>query len=157
MARILADADVDRLVEENLPLVHRVVGWVTATGVPSHVPRADLTSAGMYGLFQAARGYDDERGVAFGTYAATRVRGALLDELRSRDWAPRAARTAAREIDAAREALTATLHRAPRHAELAEELGLDDDALRSVLSETSRIDLVNLEAAYPDTGDAPLP
>ena len=157
MARITTGSpDVDRLVEEHLPLVHRVVGWVTATGVPSHIPRADLTSAGMFGLFQAAAGFDESRGVPFDTYAATRVRGALLDELRSRDWAPRATRVAVRRVEAAREALTARLRRSPDTIELGTELGLDTDELHAVLSQSVRVDLVHLEAMYPESGEAPI-
>lgn len=157
MARITTGSpEVDRLVEQHLPLVHRVVGWVTATGVPNHIPRADLTSAGMYGLFQAAAGYDESRGVPFDAYAAGRVRGALLDELRSRDWAPRSTRVALRRVEAARESLTTKLRRTPDAAEVGAELGLEPAEVDAVLSQSVRVDLVHLEAMYPESAEAPV-
>src|SRR3954447_26230268 len=85
----------DKLVREHLPLVQYVVSEV-AHRVPSHVSRNDLLSAGMLGLAQAARSFDPERGIAFDRFASTRIRGALLDELRGRDWASRSVRSRAR-------------------------------------------------------------
>ena len=81
----------DGLVRDNLPLVHYAVAEL-AQRIPSHVSRNDLVSAGMLGLAQAARGYDPERGVTFERFASVRIRGALLDELRGRDWASRSVR-----------------------------------------------------------------
>ena len=95
-----ADIDIERatyednLVRQHLPLVQYVVSEV-AHRVPSHVSRSDLVSAGMLGLAQAARSFDPERGIAFDRFASTRIRGALLDELRGRDWASRSVRARA--------------------------------------------------------------
>ena len=78
----------DNLVRQHLPLVGYVVSEI-AHRVPGHVSRNDLVSAGMLGLAQAARSFDESRGIAFDRFASTRIRGALLDELRGRDWASR--------------------------------------------------------------------
>src|SRR4051812_43006184 len=80
-------ATVDELVETNLPLVGHLVREVLAK-VPVHVSRDDLTSAGMMALVVSAQSFDPVRGVPFARYAAIRIRGALLDELRSMDWRP---------------------------------------------------------------------
>src|SRR5579862_2993562 len=98
----------DELVRKNIPLVHYAVAEIAAK-IPRHVSRDDLVSAGMAGLAQAARNYDPERGIAFDRYASTRIRGALLDELRDRDWASRSVRSRARKVTAASEELTAKL------------------------------------------------
>src|SRR5262245_54835633 len=111
----------EHLVRENMPLVHYVVSEV-AHRVPGHVNRSDLVSAAMLGLAQAARSYDPERGVAFDRFASTRMRGALLDELRGRDWASRSVRARARSLKSAQDELTNRLGRTPTPEEIANEL-----------------------------------
>src|SRR6202165_1899369 len=98
----------DQLVRQHLPLVQYVVSEA-AHRVPSHVSRSDLVSAGMLGLAQAARSYDPERGIAFDRFASTRIRGALLDELRGRDWASRSVRARARRVQGTTQDLTTRL------------------------------------------------
>ena len=102
----------DELVREHLPLVGYVVAEI-AHRVPGHVSRNDLVSAGMMGLAQAARTFDPDRGIAFDRFASTRIRGALLDELRGRDWASRSIRARARGMQHATEDLTNKLGRTP--------------------------------------------
>src|SRR3954469_26033471 len=102
----------EQLVREHLPLVHYAVSEMAAK-VPRHVSRDDLVSAGMAGLAQAARSFDPARGISFDRYASTRILGALLDELRDRDWASRSVRSKARKMAAATDELTAKLGRAP--------------------------------------------
>ena len=129
------------LVEEHLPLIGYHVNEMMAR-VPRHVARDDLASAGALALVRAAEGYDPATGVPFNRYAAIRIRGALVDELRSMDWASRGARTKVRRLAAVTDELTATLGRAPSREQLAEALGVDvaevdqvrDDASRRVLS-----------------------
>jgi RNA polymerase sigma factor FliA len=137
-------AAVDRRREDtvraHMPLVGHLVREMLAR-VPAHVNRDDLLSAGYAALVAAARGFDEERGVPFARFAAARVRGALLDELRGLDWASRSVRQRARRTDTARQELTAELGRTPTAAEVAAHLGCtvediesaDDDVARAVV------------------------
>ena len=127
-------------VRAHMPLVGHLVRETLAR-VPSHVNRDDLLSAGYAALVAAARGFDESRGVPFARFAAARIRGGLLDELRGLDWASRSVRQRARRTDAARQQLTAELGRTPGAAEVAERLGCsvedieaaDDDVQRAVV------------------------
>lgn len=131
----------DELVAQHLPLVGYHVSEMLMR-VPRTVNRDDLASAGSLALVLAARAYDATTGVPFARYAALRIRGALLDELRSMDWATRGARHRARELTTTTETLAASLGRTPTRDELAAALGTDvagvdqarDDAARRVLS-----------------------
>lgn len=133
--------DRNRLVEDNLPLVGYHVSETLAR-VPAHVERDDLASAGAVALVKAADSYDAATGVPFNRYAAIRIRGALVDELRSMDWASRGTRSRVRRMTSVTEELTAQLGQAPSREQLAEALGVplsevDDaraDASRRVLS-----------------------
>jgi RNA polymerase sigma factor for flagellar operon FliA len=142
---LVPDHVEESLIRDNLELVHRTVNQ-TAARIPSHVSRDDLVSAGMAGLAHAARHYDANRGVPFDRYAATRVRGAVLDELRGFDWASRPVRTKARGLATLTESLTATLGRAPSEAELAEAADLTVAELRSLSNDVHRSVVLNYEA-----------
>lgn len=142
----------DRLVREHLPLVQYVVSEV-AHRVPSHVSRSDLVSAGMLGLAQAARSYDPERGIAFDRFASTRIRGALLDELRGRDWASRSVRARARGLQAAHEELTNRLGRTPSPAELAKLLDVPTDTVHKLVDDVHRATVLNYDSLVLE-GDA---
>jgi RNA polymerase sigma factor for flagellar operon FliA len=130
----------DDVVRSHMPLVGHLVREMLAR-VPSHVNRDDLMSAGYGALVAAARGFDSDRGVPFPRFAATRIRGALLDELRGLDWASRSVRQRARRTDTARQELTAELGRTPNVTEVADRLGCsvediesaDDDVQRAVV------------------------
>lgn len=113
----------DALVTSNLALVGYAVREVMAR-VPAHVQRDDLASAGSLALVQASRAYDPSQGVPFARYAAVRIRGALLDELRGMDWVSRGARARARNLQQTRDRLTSELGRAPSRDELANVLGV---------------------------------
>lgn len=117
-----ADRRREDIVQAHMPLVGHLVREMLAR-VPAHVNRDDLLSAGYAALVHAARGFDHERGVPFARFAAARVRGALLDELRGLDWASRSVRLRARRTDSARQELTAELGRLPTVREVAERLG----------------------------------
>jgi RNA polymerase sigma factor for flagellar operon FliA len=137
---LVADRRREDTVRAHMPLVGHLVREMLAR-VPAHVNRDDLLSAGYAALVAAARGFDEQRGVPFARFAATRVRGALLDELRGLDWASRSVRQRARRTDVARQELTAELGRTPSVAEVAERLGCtvediesaDDDVQRAVV------------------------
>ena len=136
----VVDRRREDIVQAHMPLVGHLVREMLAR-VPAHVNRDDLLSAGYAALVHAARGFDAERGVPFGRFAAARVRGALLDELRGLDWASRSVRQRARRTDTARQELTAELGRTPTIAEVAARLGCsvedietaDDDVQRAVV------------------------
>ena len=140
------------LIREHLDLVRRMVAQTTSR-VPSHVSRDDLLSAGMAGLAMAARAFDAARGVPFDRYAATRIRGAVIDELRSFDWASRPVRTKARALASTTETLTGTLGRTPTSAELAEASGLSMGALSRLTDDVHRAVVLNYEAIL-ETGDS---
>jgi RNA polymerase sigma factor for flagellar operon FliA len=142
-------ATEDELVREHLQLVHYAVADM-ATRLPRHVSRDDLISAGMAGLAQAARSYDPDRGIRFDRYASGRIRGALLDELRSCDWASRTVRTKARRISEATESLTATLGRAPTAGELADHLGVDVRDVVGNGADVHRATVLNYESLFTD-------
>jgi RNA polymerase sigma factor for flagellar operon FliA len=142
----------DALVREHLPLVQYVVAEI-AHRVPNHVTRSDLVSAGMLGLAQAARTFDPGRGIAFDRYASTRIRGALLDELRGRDWASRSVRSRARGLQAATEDLTNRLGRAPSTDEVARELRLDRSEVERLVDDVHRATVLNYDSLVVD-GDA---
>lgn len=131
----------DELVTQHLPLVGYQVSEVIRR-VPSHVQRDELAAAGSLALVLAARAFDPELGVPFARYAAVRIRGAILDDLRGMDWASRGARQRARQLTDLTEKLTAALSRKPTRDEIAEALGVPvtevdatrGDAERRVLS-----------------------
>src|SRR4051794_17443425 len=142
---------VNGLVEKNLPLVGHLVRELLAK-VPLHVSRDELTSAGMMALVVAAQGYDAERGVPFARYASIRIRGALLDELRSMDWAARSVRTQAREMDNVHQQLAAALGRAPSPNEVATALGVSVSELESLQYDVARARTLSLQGFAPESG-----
>jgi len=136
----------DELILRYAPLVQYVAGRLGA-GLPSHVERADLVSYGIFGLIDAVERFDPARGCRFETYAIARIKGNIVDELRSLDWVPRSVRAKARSIERALARLEAKLHRSPSDAELADALGMNDDQLRQALTQTSLMSLVTFDAA----------
>ena len=145
----------DRLVLHYAPLVKYVAGRV-GTGLPTHIDVADLIQSGIFGLVDAIEKFDPERGLRFETYAMQRIRGAILDDLRSQDWVPRAVRSRAREIERAHERLGARLRRTPTDAEVAAELGITLRELRDLYGQlrlTSVLALDDLVGASKDNGN----
>lgn len=136
---------VEARVLAHTPLVERVV-HETMRRVPSHVDRDDLTSAGLTALVQAARAYDDGRGVPFDRYAAARVRGAVLDELRSADWASRSVRRRARDLDEARTRLAAGSEHPPTTADVARAAGLTEQEVQAHGDDVARAQVLSLHA-----------
>ncbi|GAB7039779.1 MULTISPECIES: sigma-70 family RNA polymerase sigma factor [Catenuloplanes] len=140
----MSDRDREDLIRANMALVGHLVREMLGR-VPAHVNRDDLTSAGLAALVTAARGFDPERGIPFHRFAATRIRGALLDELRGLDWASRSVRHRARQTDVARQALTAMLGRTPTAYELAEHLGIAVSEITSVEDDVQRAVVLSLQ------------
>ena len=152
----LSTVTVSELVEQNLPLVGHLVREILSR-VPAHVRRDDLTSAAMMGLTVAAQGFDATRGVPFPRYAAIRIRGALVDELRGMDWAARSVRTRGRELDAVRSQLTAALRRTPRREEIAAALGITTAELAGLDNDIARANPLSLQGFAPESGPDTLP
>lgn len=112
--------------------------------LPDEVDIEDLISAGLFGLMDAIDAFDLERGVKFETYCAPRIRGAVLDELRSMDWVPRLVRSRSSKIDQARNALEMRLGRKPTEDEISEHLGVDQEELKKILRDGSAVSISSL-------------
>ncbi len=123
------------------PLVQRLAHQMM-TRLPSSVQVDDIIQAGMMGLLDAAARYDEIHGAQFETYATTRIRGAMLDELRSNDWLPRNLRRDMRRIESAVSQLQQKLGRAPNETEIAAQLGLSLAEYQQLLQETRGAQLV---------------
>lgn len=136
---------VDQLVEEHLDLVAQVVHQVAAR-FPAHVEREELLRAGALGLVEAAQRYDESRAIPFARFAARRIHGAVLDAVRSADWAPRSLRQRAREVERTQSELATRLHRAPTEMETADHLGMDRRDLQRVKDGVVRAALLGLES-----------
>ena len=137
----------ERLVVAYSPMVKFVAGRLGA-GLPSHVEDADLISYGLMGLIGAIERFEPERGIKFETFAMTRIRGAIIDELRSLDWVPRSVRARAREIETAQAKLEHELQRAPTEAELAEKLGCSEEELQGSLLEIANSSVYALDELW---------
>jgi RNA polymerase sigma factor FliA len=152
----VAPRELDDLVRNHLPLVGHLVREMLGR-LPSHVSREDLLSAGMAALAGAAKNFDPSRGTPFGSFATTRIRGALLDELRGLDWASRSVRSRARRVDAAQQELTATLGRMPTQAELAESLGVTVEELAAIDEDVQRAVILSLQGFTTATAEDLVP
>lgn len=135
---------LDELVRSHIPLVRHVVRE-TRSRLPGHVNRDDLTSAGLTALVVAATAFDPGRGISFASYAGTRVRGAILDDLRSVDWASRSGRRRARELEGTRADLTVTLGRTPTDAEVTGALGISVGEVSRNAEDVHRAGLLSLQ------------
>jgi RNA polymerase sigma factor FliA len=120
---LTARAEIDAMIEAHLPLVGQIVRQLSA-GFPRHIDRDDLHGAGAAGLVDAATRYDPATGVPFARYAAIRIRGAILDATRERDWATRRMRRDLRTIDRTSGELEEQLQRTPDEAEIADAMGV---------------------------------
>jgi RNA polymerase sigma factor for flagellar operon FliA len=119
-----------------------------SSGLPAHVDEADLISYGLGGLIFAIERFDLSREIKFETYAITRIRGAIIDELRSLDWVPRSVRARAREIERVNVKLEAKLQRAPTDEEMASELKVDLDEFHEALLQISNSTIVALDELW---------
>jgi RNA polymerase sigma factor for flagellar operon FliA len=134
----------EQLILQFSPLVKYVASRV-ATGLPATVEQADLVSYGMFGLIDALEKFDRARNIKFETYAIPRIKGAIIDELRSLDWVPRSVRFKAREVDKAIAELEAKLKRSPTDAEIAEHLGVSVGELHDILTQISFVQMISVD------------
>jgi RNA polymerase sigma factor for flagellar operon FliA len=140
------------LMERHYPLVKYIAERLLQT-LPKSIELDDLVSAGLFGLMDAIRGFDPSRGIKFKTYCTTRIRGSILDQLRSQDWVPRLVRLKAGRIEKALQRLTGEYGREPTHAELAESLELDHDELAQEISNASAKTMLSLSDKWEDRDD----
>jgi RNA polymerase sigma factor FliA len=137
----------DRLILTYAPLVKYVAGRL-GSGLPAHVDDDDLVSYGLLGLIGAIQRFDPERDIKFETYAIARIKGSIIDELRSMDWVPRSVRSRAREIERAIAELEARLGRAPTDEEISAKVGITQEELDDSLSEISRTSIAALDELW---------
>jgi RNA polymerase sigma factor for flagellar operon FliA len=152
-----ADSNEDarnKLILHYSPLVKYVAGRVS-TGLPSNIEQSDLVSYGMFGLIDAIDKFQVGRGIKFETYAISRIKGAIIDELRAIDWVPRSVRFKAREVEKSIRKLENSLRRAPSDKEIAEDMGISIGDLNNIYSQVSFVSLVALDElmSVGDKGD----
>jgi RNA polymerase sigma factor for flagellar operon FliA len=140
----------NRLVEIYLPLV-KYNGERIWSRLPEGVELDDLISAGVFGLMDAIDAFDLSRGVKFETYCVPRIRGAMLDELRTMDWVPRLVRSKASKLNEALKTLEARLGRQPSEIELAQELNITVAELEKMILDASAVNLISLNKKWYET------
>lgn len=144
--------EMNKMIEANLPLVKHIVLQV-AVHFPRHVEREELARAGALGLVEAARRFDESRGVPFDRFAAQRIRGSILDAVRAADWAPRSVRTLARKLEATEQRLASRLGRVPSTEEMAEALSMETSELARLRDRMFRSVVLALEHEVSDDVD----
>jgi RNA polymerase sigma factor FliA len=137
----------DRLILHYSALVRYVASRVSV-GLPQNVEQSDLVSYGIFGLIDAIDKFEMDRGIKFETYAIRRIRGAIIDELRSIDWVPRSVRAKARAVETAFGSLEADLGRAPTDAEMAKALEMSESDLQGIFAQVSFVGVVALDDVY---------
>src|SRR5688500_795456 len=140
----------NQLVEKYLPLVKYNAERIWAR-LPDGVDLDDLISAGIFGLMDAIEAFDLTRGVKFETYCVPRIRGAMLDELRTMDWVPRLVRSKASKMEEARKTLEAALGRHPTEIELSTHMEISVPELEKMLMEASAVNLISLNKKWYET------
>lgn len=134
----------DQLILAYSPLVKYVAGRMSS-GLPAHIEEGDLISYGLLGLISAIERFEPERNIKFETYAVSRIRGSIIDELRALDWVPRSVRSWARKVEATIARLENELMRAPNDDEIAVELGVGVDEFQDILNQISCASIVALD------------
>lgn len=137
----------DKFIRQYMPLVKYVAGKV-AVGMPNSVEFDDLVGFGQFGLLDAINKYDPAKGVKFKTYAVTRIRGAIFDELRQIDWVPRSVRQKSREIEDAIVTLESRLGRTASDAEIAQSLRLSEDEYHRTVMKVSGTSILSLNEVW---------
>jgi RNA polymerase sigma factor for flagellar operon FliA len=140
------------LIERHVPLVRYIAERLLQT-LPKSIELDDLVSAGLFGLMDAIRGFDHDRGIKFKTYCSTRIRGSILDQLRSQDWVPRLVRLKATKIEKALQRLTGQYGREPTHHELARQLKMENTELVKEIEEARAKTMFSLSEKWEDGDD----
>jgi RNA polymerase sigma factor for flagellar operon FliA len=152
MYTVKGKADRDHLLEQHMPLVKRLAHHMKAK-LPPSVEVDDLVQAGMMGLLDAINRYEETHGAQFETYAVLRIRGAMLDELRSNDWMPRSTRQNMRKVEGAMNALQQKLGRAPSESEVAKSLKISLAEYQDLLSDGGGHQLIYYEDFRDEDGN----
>lgn len=139
----------DKLLVEYSHLV-KYIGHRLSVNLPASVDKDDLTSAGIIGLIKAVETFEPERGFKFETYAAHKIRGSILDELRALDWVPRSVRQKARDLQKTYSKLENDLGRLPYDDEVCNSLGISIKEYEDILSDVAPVTIISLEEAMPD-------
>ncbi|MDH6113029.1 RNA polymerase sigma factor for flagellar operon FliA [Kitasatospora sp. MAP12-15] len=142
----------EQLILHYSPLVKYVAGRV-GVGLPANVEQADFVSSGVFGLIDAIEKFDLDRAIKFETYAISRIRGAIIDELRALDWIPRSVRQKAKAVERTYAALEARLRRTPHEPEVAAEMGIAIEDLHAIFSQLSLANVVALDELLHPAGD----
>ena len=137
----------DQFIRQYMPLVKYVAGKVSS-GMPESVEFDDLVGYGQFGLLDAISKYDPDKNVKFKTYAVTRIRGAIFDELRELDWVPRSVRQKSREIEDTITELEAKLGRTASDAEIAKAMGMTESEYESVVMKVSGTNILSLNDVW---------
>lgn len=140
----------EELIMQYAPLVKNIVGRLAAKLPIDSADKEDLLNVGIMGLMSALEKFDKTRNVQFETYAGFRIRGAVLDELRAKDWVPRATRSKDNKLESAMGALEKKLGRAPSEDEIAQQLDISLDEYFKLLDEAKCISLISTEDLPPD-------
>ncbi len=144
-----ADHCRNLLMEHYRELVKDTAEWLHSK-LPDKIELDDLISAGMFGLMDAIKAFDPTRGVKFETYCSPRIKGSILDELRSMDWVPRLVRARANQLTKATQLLKTHLGRKPTEEEIAEELNVDLEEFNKLRQNANAVNLVSLDTTYSD-------
>ena len=147
---LMTKAERDQLIMKHAPLVKIVVGRMTSTLPIDASEREGLVNVGIIGLIKAFEKFDNTRNAKFATYATFRIRGAVLDELRARDWVPRLVRRKVRKLEQAFQALTQSLGHPPTEEEVANYLGIALEEYFKLLDNAKNIRLIRKEDLTPD-------
>jgi len=137
----------DKIIRQYMPLVKYVAGKVS-TGMPDSVEFDDLVGFGQFGLLDAINKYDPDKNVKFKTYAVTRIRGAIFDELRQIDWVPRSVRQKSREIEDAITSLESRLGRTASDSEIADSLNMTEDEYHKTVMKVSGTSILSLNDVW---------
>jgi RNA polymerase sigma factor for flagellar operon FliA len=147
-----ADDDRERIVEEFIPIIKHLA-YKVSKGFEERNMIEDLISAGIVGLLEAIEKYDTKRGAKLNTFAYLRIRGAMIDELRSRDWFPRSARSKAKKIEEVIRKLENKLGRYPKEEEVAEEMHIDFEDYLSLIKDYKNLSILSMEDLHETIGE----